>query len=512
MSVSDARAWFQNEYSGNIADVKSIAGSDKTRLVSYARGVFAGEPDWNYHHQYRHSSNALMIPLDYADTSTKYRGFRDVVVVRNKARKTFNAYVQLEIFKKSYLDSLIKAKGNLPDIRSYSEPATFTGEVLLFSINNEFIRGAVYKNGKRVARIFPKNGIGSMVQGIANSLHSAETYVRFSGGANLAAMTKEGDSKKVALNTTAPTPSYEEAAVHTATSSSGTGDTDSDGDSIWDGTDLGEVSVTSDPTDSNPSGIGWGNDPGDSYPTGNDPTPSDPSSGGGGGGGTSTPPPQPDDPCAAAKAGSQNATNISKTAGYSGGLSAVDNAASDGQEHSVALNKGSNGSITASSVSSGGETNTTTGINSNTVATIHNHPNGVPPSAGDVYGLISGNKEFTSFSTKYVTLPNGTVYALVITNPTAASSFFTNYPESQISGYPPDFPDALADKFNDIYQTAKDQGNQMADEMALSYILDNYNAGVALLKVDANGNFNKLNTNTSTSSDGSTTYSQTNCN
>ncbi|ANI89382.1 hypothetical protein A9P82_08805 [Arachidicoccus ginsenosidimutans] len=288
MSVSDARAWFQNEYSGNIADVKSIAGSDKTRLVSYARGVFAGEPDWNYHHQYRHSSNALMIPLDYADTSTKYRGFRDVVVVRNKARKTFNAYVQLEIFKKSYLDSLIKAKGNLPDIRSYSEPATFTGEVLLFSINNEFIRGAVYKNGKRVARIFPKNGIGSMVQGIANSLHSAETYVRFSGGANLAAMTKEGDSKKVALNTTAPTPSYEEAAVHTATSSSGTGDTDSDGDSIWDGTDLGEVSVTSDPTDSNPSGIGWGNDPGDSYPTGNDPTPSDPSSGGGGGGGGAT--------------------------------------------------------------------------------------------------------------------------------------------------------------------------------------------------------------------------------
>ena len=289
LSVSDAKNWYENQFSGDIADIKSIKGRGKNRLVSYARGVFAGVPDWSHYQKYRNNSNAMTVQLDYPDTGRGYRGFRDLVIVKNNKKQTFNAYVQLEIFNKSYLNEQIKKKGELPDIRSYSDPATFTGSVLLFSVNNEFIRGARYQNGKVVARIFPRNGISGMVSSISNSMHASNTYVAFNGGASVADIEKDNGSKSVAFNKSSQSISYEEPAVRTASSASGdsndSNDSNDSHDSFDDTHDLGDVTVIS--TKPNTNNDSWDTDGahwGDSYPTQTDPTPTNPSTGGGGGG------------------------------------------------------------------------------------------------------------------------------------------------------------------------------------------------------------------------------------
>ncbi|HTN38831.1 MAG TPA: T6SS effector amidase Tae4 family protein [Arachidicoccus sp.] len=289
LSISDAQHWYERKYSTEINKIKNIDKFQGPRMVSYARGVFAGVPDWRYHQHYRRNRNALMIPLDFSDPQTKYTGFRDIIITKNNSKKTFNSYVQLEIFNKRYLDSLINKKGNLPDIRSYSDPMSFTGEVLLFSSHNEFIRGAQYKNGRIIARIFPRNGIKNMIKSISNSFNSEHTYVPFNGGANLEAMTRKPIGKKVALNSNVDKQVYEEAPVHKSASNSSdtdddTGDSDDTDDSIWDGSGLEDVTViaTMPNTYENPWGD-TGDDWGDSYPTDYDPPPAPPTSGGGGG-------------------------------------------------------------------------------------------------------------------------------------------------------------------------------------------------------------------------------------
>lgn len=245
------------------------------------------------------------------------------------------------------------------------------------------------------------------------------------------------------------------------------------------------------------------------------------STGGGGGGsyppsggdGGSTPTPPAQDPCAAAKPASQNATDISKSAGYTSGLNKVKAAASDNKEHGVSLNKSSSGVISSTAVSNGGEGSNDQPITTATVATMHNHPNGLPPSAGDVYGLISGNGQHKSFTTKYVTLPNGNMYALVITNPLWASRFKVKYPAEQTGNNPPDFPGDLFYEYNYCYsyfnQTLS-QSQEDANVSALAFILDKYNAGVALLKYE-DGSFNKLGTIQINGSDADATYGKINC-
>lgn len=52
--------------------------------------------------------------------------------------------------------------------------------------------------------------------------------------------------------------------------------------------------------------------------------------------------------------------------------------------------------------------------------------------------------------------------------------------------------------------------NLVSEEKAMSYILDKYNTGIALLKQDINGNFKRLITNENLSN-GNATYSTNNC-
>lgn len=214
-----------------------------------------------------------------------------------------------------------------------------------------------------------------------------------------------------------------------------------------------------------------------------------PPSGGGSGG---WPPPtkedtkSQEDPCKKAKNAAQKATSVAKINGYKEGLSKVNvAAAADGKEHSVALNEDASGNIISpTTVSNGGETNTSTPINDNTYATLHNHTNGSPPSVGDIYGLIKGNSQHSKFTTKFVTLgDNGPVYALVITDPVAANEFLNAYPPDNENSFPEDLNDEWSNIFN---------AYGYSQEIATAYILDKYVKGVALLKQNTDGSFSRL--------------------
>ncbi|WP_447640818.1 MULTISPECIES: hypothetical protein [Chitinophagaceae] len=220
-------------------------------------------------------------------------------------------------------------------------------------------------------------------------------------------------------------------------------------------------------------------------------------------------PSSPKDPCAEAKSAAQKATNVASSNGYKDGLSKVNAAANtDSKEHSVALNEDANGNIISpTTVSNGGETNTSTPINDNTYATLHNHTNGSPPSVGDIYGLIKGNSQHSKFTTKFVTLgDNGPVYALVVTDPVAANEF--------INAYPPDnensFPEGLNDEWSQIFFGTPPFASE---EVATAYILDKYVQGVALLKQNSDGSFSRLGATKKDNGEGNNpTFSETKCN
>ncbi|WP_276225309.1 hypothetical protein [Niabella beijingensis] len=294
LTVADAQKWFEKEYKDEITMAKSAADGKSTRMVSYAEGVFAGVPEWNETHAFRKYSNSLISTLDYTDLKTRYRGFRDLIIVRNHKTKTFNAVVQLQLFDTAYLNSQIQLKGPQEHIRSYSDPATFTGKMYLYSVKNEFIRGAVYKNGKMVARLFPKNKISSFLKSFGTS-KAKQTYVPFNGGADLGRAPSEKVSKSVTIQPGSAARSYEERPPVMAFSGGDSTDTDeydtNDPDSNMQTVVVTGVRDTDTDTDT-----GTGSDDGCGDCGWGDPNPTDPCNcgGGGGGGGSSgpgTPPP-----------------------------------------------------------------------------------------------------------------------------------------------------------------------------------------------------------------------------
>lgn len=226
------------------------------------------------------------------------------------------------------------------------------------------------------------------------------------------------------------------------------------------------------------------------------------------------PPPSPQqEKCQNAAAGSQKATDLSKTSKFSAAKQDILNGlAQNGGENGVGFGSNTpNGPVDATGVQQLGATsgNIDNPFNYPT-ADMHNHPQNTPPSVGDVYSMMLYNNQHSTFNTRYVVLSNGTVYALIITNADAFANFLSNYPMNQIPGFAPNFPTVLNDEYNDIAFDSN-TNNQKAYENALSYMLDKYNAGIALTKMDGNGNFKKLNVSQG-NSNGSNTYSQTQCN
>ncbi|MEC5394757.1 hypothetical protein [Bergeyella sp. RCAD1439] len=222
---------------------------------------------------------------------------------------------------------------------------------------------------------------------------------------------------------------------------------------------------------------------------------SDNNSGGGGGGSDNSqpPPPQnpPTDPCEKAKTGVNNANEIAKntkfTSAKNGIMAAFNN---NGKENGVAFGKDSpNGALNATEVQNY-QQNSGTVISpyAYPVADMHNHPNGNPPSVGDVYSMMQHHLEHGSFSTRYVITSDGSMYALIVTDTEAIRKFLQDYPPSQIPGHNPNFPEALSNEWNNIRFDFSESG-------ALAHILTKYNAGVSLSKADSNGRFRNINVN-----------------
>jgi len=142
-------------------------------------------------------------------------------------------------------------------------------------------------------------------------------------------------------------------------------------------------------------------------------------------------------------------------------------------------------------------------------AALHNHPNGTPLSSGDIYAAVTLNKNNSNFTTSYI-LTGGETYAIVVTDLTAAQAFVAAYPPDLSPLYPPEFPDFI---FNQITDARSQFGeSNEARTMGIASVLDNNNAGIALMKQDSNGDFKPLKIKETTNSNGSKTYSLMPCN
>lgn len=213
------------------------------------------------------------------------------------------------------------------------------------------------------------------------------------------------------------------------------------------------------------------------------------------------------DPCAEIQSRANKATVFSQSNIYSTAKANIQAAfKKDGLEHAVSFGEDANGNEIISAMSTGTGHSSGIGSVTNMFADLHNHPKGTPPSSGDLYGFINKTSESGLYETRYIVTTGGSVYAFVIIDLQVAQDFVTKYPKVSNPGYQPGFPDSLVDEFNRVkavYATS--------DEMAMAFILEKYNAGVALLKQDDNGIFRRLNTKEVTDSNGLKKYVANNC-
>ena len=201
------------------------------------------------------------------------------------------------------------------------------------------------------------------------------------------------------------------------------------------------------------------------------------------------------DPCDVARPFVEKVTNFSRTAIFHAALITIQNKAgtAPGQEHTIAFGMDYTGNVISTDASTGERSRSRVPAISNGFADLHNHLRNTPPSSGDLYGLMRQNKKNRRYGTRYVITGAGNIYAFVVTDTSAASAFLLKYPPQQETGYSPLFPDALLDEYRDIqYKYGA------SEEMAMAYLLENYAAGVSLLKQEENGVFIQLRTSVST--------------
>ncbi len=233
---------------------------------------------------------------------------------------------------------------------------------------------------------------------------------------------------------------------------------------------------------------------------------------GGVGGGSNGIPPTTD-PCAEAAELAETVTNLSKKKVYNTSKTSIQNAGANGNEYSVTFGTDGSGIINASGISGGGGSSGTVNTGwPGAFADLHNHPNNEPPSNGDFYKLIDVNNNHPRYNIRMVVTPDGSVYALAIVDLAKANAFNNNYPPQDI-GFGPDLPELLNDELIDLKNHAIGQGfdDLIAKEMALAFLLDKYNCGVALLKQDVDGKFKRIQTTETVNSNGIKIYNQANC-
>jgi hypothetical protein len=213
-----------------------------------------------------------------------------------------------------------------------------------------------------------------------------------------------------------------------------------------------------------------------------------------------TPLAQQPNPCEEAKAGAAAATLFAKDSLYQLALANIKNAfALDTKEHCISFGKDVAGNMIASSISNGGTTSGKVPAIANAFADLHNHPNNLPPDAGDFYGLININKTNPAYKTRFVVTPDGTVYALLITDAETTLTFTVKHPPQPpaYAGGPPGFTVAITDEAREMKYKY-----HCTDEMVVAFILEKYNTGVSLLKQNSSGVFNKVITTVSRNGSG----------
>jgi hypothetical protein len=204
-------------------------------------------------------------------------------------------------------------------------------------------------------------------------------------------------------------------------------------------------------------------------------------------------------------------TSISTDTEFTAAVSSIKTASADTFEHSITLGTDGNGKITQAPINNGTsqykvKVNTTW---PRAFAAIHNHPTRTPMSAGDIYAAVQLNTKLPDFTTTFLVLPDGSMYALVVTDLKAASRFVETYPADINPPYSPEFPDFI---FKQIEALKKEMGESIESRTtAIAFVLDKYNAGMKLLKQDANGDFNPIQTE-ETIQGGTKIYTPKQCN
>jgi len=203
------------------------------------------------------------------------------------------------------------------------------------------------------------------------------------------------------------------------------------------------------------------------------------------------------DPCEAARAGAAVATLTAQDSIFVTALINIKNAyKADANEHCISLGKNAAGTILASAPARGSTSSGKVPYIPNAFADLHNHPNNLPPDAGDFYGLVNMVKNNPHYTTRFVITTNGTLYALLVTDTAALQTFLRRYPPQSpaFTGGPKGFSVAITDEAREMKYA-----QQCSDEMVLAFILDKYNTGVCLLKQNGRGVFNKIITTVSSS-------------
>ncbi len=436
-----------------------LTNSTERRLTSYARGAFAGDPDWEVYQRYQ-TNLGLLVALDHTSGNNGRHSFRDLIITKDGEGK-LRDYVQEVKFDSVYFWGLVKAKGQLPDIRSYSDPATFTGTVLLYTTGNLLIRGAVYENGMIVGDLKPKEGaIGTVGMG-ANLLKS---YVEVGGGEEDVHCGKpECDPVTVTGHRPTPPPPFP----------------------------LPSLPPVSPP----------------SFP----PAPPPPTGGGGGG---YTPPVQRD-PCSQAKKAAEAVSNIIDQSAVKEQLRKL-NIKSTTESgfaiyEKVKVDPHDKTQISTGYLYSGdiatqnSERNVTIPISVGyldaLIGTVHNHPESgyAAPSAYDIFQLIENSRVNTEkvtqgrFIGNFIVAADASTYA--ITNAGAADAFLKtkgNYLDGS------DWKEGSEirkefDKANYYLLRQNINNRNLAYENAMAVVLEKYNAGITLMKLDAaNGTFKPI--------------------
>jgi hypothetical protein len=244
----------------------------------------------------------------------------------------------------------------------------------------------------------------------------------------------------------------------------------------------------------------------------------DPNMGGGGGGDPWNtdpwnPDPEPDpswenvDPCTKATM----MTNSIIGSEYRSAVSKIIAASSDGLEHSITLGKGERlWEVIESPMNTGGTNNVK--VNTSLLgayATIHNHTTVSPLSSGDIYASVTLNTLCGGLETSFIVVPDGSTYAIMVTDLTAAQNFVATYPADLVPGYNAEFPDFIFDQIEDLKPY---MGYNVEDRTrAMAFVLDKYNAGIKLMKQDSAGTFNTIYSE-QTINNGVITYKQKPCN